>query len=153
MGLATYHVTGHVEGVKELALKLFRHVGLQGLANAEFKLDPRDGQLKLIECNARFTAANELVAQAGMDLGTLVYNRLVGLPPPPLETFRDGLTLWDPLRDWKAYRQLRQRGELSLFGWIHSVLRRQIFPVFAWTDPAPSLARLLRQTRKPAKKD
>lgn len=155
MGLATYHITDHVPGVKDLALKLFRQVGLQGLANAEFKLDPRDGQLKLIECNARFTAANELVARAGIDLGALVYNRLVGLPPPPVESFQDGLTLWDPLRDWKAFRELRQRGELTLFGWIRSVLRRQTFPVFNWSDPIPALARVLRHVRKPAdqKKD
>ena len=64
------------------ALRLFRHVGLRGLANVEFKLDPRDGQYKLIECNARFTAANGLVAKSGIDLGRFVYCRAVGLPLP-----------------------------------------------------------------------
>lgn len=148
MGLATYHITDHVPGVKEPALKLFRQAGLRGLANAEFKLDPRDGVLKLIECNARFTAANGLVAKAGLDLGAFVYNRLVGLPAPPLTHFQDGLTLWDPLRDWKAYRQLRQQGDLTLFGWIRSVLRGHCFSSFDWTDPGPAASRLLRHLRK-----
>jgi D-aspartate ligase len=76
MGLASYHVTDEVEGVRDLSLKLLRHVGLRGLANAEFKYDDRDGQLKLIECNVRFTAANSLVARAGIDLGNFVYNRM-----------------------------------------------------------------------------
>ena len=149
MGLATYHVTDHVDGVKEHAVKLFRHVGLQGLANAEFKYDARDGVLKLIECNARFTAANGLVARAGMDLGAFVYNRLTGLPLPPLDDFRDGLTLWDPMRDFKAFAELRRSGELTLPGWLRSVARRHCFPGFDLMDPRPGLARLIRRVRKP----
>jgi D-aspartate ligase len=148
MGLATYHVTDHVEGVKEHAVRLFRHVGLQGLANAEFKYDARDGVLKLIECNARFTAANGLVARAGMDLGAFVYNRLTGLPLPPMDDFRDGLTLWDPMRDFKAFSELRRSGELSLPGWLRSVTRRHCFPGFDLTDPRPGLARFMRRVRK-----
>ena len=148
MGLATYHVTDHVEGVKEHAVRLFRHVGLQGLANAEFKYDARDGVLKLIECNARFTAANGLVARSGMDLGAFVYNKLTGLPLPLMDNFRDGLTLWDPMRDFKAFCELRRSGELSLTGWLRSVTRRHCFPGFDLTDPRPGLARFMRRVRK-----
>ncbi len=68
MGLATCHAADHVPDVNNLALRLFNEVGLVGLANAEFKLESRDDQLKLIECNARFTAAKGLVARAGIDL-------------------------------------------------------------------------------------
>lgn len=148
MGLATYHVTDHVPGIKEPAVRLFRQAGLLGLANAEFKLDPRDGVMKLIECNARFTAANGLALRAGLDLGALVYNRLTGLPAPPMNDFRIGLTLWDPWRDWKAYRELRRSGQLSLIGWLRSVCRRHSFPSFDWTDPMPSLTRISRHLRK-----
>ena len=73
MGVGSYHITDRVQLITEESLKLFRHVGLLGLANAEFKYDDRDGQWKLIEVNARLTAANGLVAKAGFDLGTLVY--------------------------------------------------------------------------------
>lgn len=149
MGLATYHITDHVEGVKEPAVTLFRHVGLQGLANAEFKYDSRDGVLKLIECNARFTAANGLVARAGIDLGAFVYNRLAGLPLPPVNAFRDGLTLWDPMRDFKAFSELRRSGNLTFSGWLRSVARRHCFPGFELTDPRPGLSRLMRRVRKP----
>jgi predicted ATP-grasp superfamily ATP-dependent carboligase len=148
MGLATFHITDHVKDVKQHAVQLFRHVGLQGLANAEFKYDARDGVLKLIECNARFTAANGLVARAGMDLGAFVYNQLTGLPLPPMDDFRDGLTLWDPMRDFKAFTELRRRGELSLPTWLSSVTRRHCFPGFDLTDPRPGLARLMRRVRK-----
>jgi D-aspartate ligase len=147
MGLASYHITDRVEHVRELSLKLFRHVGLQGLANAEFKYDERDGELKLIECNARFTAANRLVAKAGFDLGNFVYNRIVGIPQPPLINFRTGLRLWDPLRDFRAFLELRERGELTLVQWLASVMHRSSIAYFSWRDPLPSLARVWKRAR------
>jgi predicted ATP-grasp superfamily ATP-dependent carboligase len=147
MGLGSYHITDHVEGVRELALKLFRHVGLQGLANAEFKYDDRDGQLKLIECNARFTAANSLVAKAGFDLGTFVYNRIVGIPQPPFTTFRTGLRMWDPLRDFRAFLELRARGEMTLIEWLASIMHPTSISYFSWRDPLPSFVRLTKRAR------
>ena len=68
--------------VAELGLRFFQGVGLRGLANVEFKRDARDGRLKLIECNHRFTAPTGLLRAAGMDLPLFVYNRLTGRPLP-----------------------------------------------------------------------
>lgn len=153
MGAACYHVTDDVPEVKDLALKLFRQVGLRGLANVEFKRDVRDGQLKLIECNARFTAANCQVARAGYDLAWFVYSRLAGLPQEPFGRFRSGVRLWYPLDDFKAFCELHARDELSWGGWLKSLLHRQTLPFFAWSDPLPTLAaecrRLARRLRRP----
>ena len=148
MGLGSLHLTDRVEGIREPALRLFRHVGLRGLANVEFKRDARDGELKLIECNARFTAANGLVERAGLDLAGLVYARLAGLPAPPQREPRDGLRLWSPGRDFLAFLALRRRGELSLGGWLRSIAHPASFPVFSWSDPGPSAAEALRRARK-----
>ncbi len=148
MGLACYHITDHVPEIHDLALRLFRGAGLRGLANAEFKLDPRDGVYKLIECNARFTAANVLVHAAGMDLASLVYNRLVGLPIPSLDSFRAGVRLWDPVRDLRAYRELSQLGDLSFWGWLRSIAKPQVFPSFRLTDPVPAWNRLRKRIGK-----
>jgi D-aspartate ligase len=147
MGNGSYHVTDRVPEVRELSLRLFRQAGLRGLANAEFKRDPRDGQLKLIECNARFTAANCLVMSAGLDLPLFVYNRLVGRPTPPMDRYRVGLRLWYPRQDWGAFRELRRRGELSLWGWLRSVLHRQTFAYFRWSDPLPAVVNVLGRGR------
>jgi predicted ATP-grasp superfamily ATP-dependent carboligase len=143
MGNACYHVTDWNPEVRDLALRLFRSVGLRGLANAEFKRDERDGQLKLIECNARFTAANCLVARSGFDLATFVYNRLVGRPQPPLETYALDMRLWDPVRDFQAFLELRRHRQLTCRQWIASILHRQTFPYLDWRDPLPALARTL----------
>ena len=147
MGLASYHITDRVEQVRELSLRLFRHVGLQGLANAEFKYDERDKQLKLIECNARFTAANALVARAGFDLGLFVYNGIVGIPRPVLTDFRVGLRQWDPTRDVLAFRELNKRGELTLIQWLSSIMHWHSYAYFSWRDPLPSLVRLTKRIR------
>jgi D-aspartate ligase len=147
MGLASYHITDHVEGIREPALRLFRHVGLQGLANAEFKYDDRDGRFKLIECNARFTAANTLVAKAGCDLGNFVYNRIVGIPQAPPTKFRSGLRLWDPPRDFRAFLELRERGEMTVVQWLSSIMHRNSIAYFSWRDPVPSILRLCKRAR------
>lgn len=148
MGGACYHVTDRVPRVRELSLRLFRQVGLRGLANVEFKLDERDGELKLIECNARFTAANGLLADCGFDLAALVYSRLTGREPPPLAGFRAGRRLWYPLEDLRAFRQLRADGSLGLAQWLWSLGHRQTLPFFRWSDPWPSLVVEARRLRR-----
>ncbi len=147
MGIGSYHITDRVAHVRELSLKLLRHVGHQGLANVEFKYDERDRQLKLIECNVRFTAANSLLAKAGIDLGSFVYNRIVGIPQPPLTKFRVGLRLWDPLRDFRAFLELRKHGELTLVQWLASIMHRSSIAYFSWRDPLPSLIRMSKRAR------
>jgi predicted ATP-grasp superfamily ATP-dependent carboligase len=149
-GTACYHVTDWIPEAAELGSRLFTHVGLRGLANVEFKRDDRDGKLKLIECNARFTASDCLVARAGMNLAAFVYCRLTGRPTPRMDHFERGLRLWDPLRDFQAHLSLRRRGELTTRQWLASVRHRQTFPYFQWTDPLPALARLTAPLRRKA---
>ena len=149
-GTACYHVTDWIPEAADLGNKLFSHVGLRGLANVEFKRDERDGKLKLIECNARFTASDCLVATAGINLAAFVYCRLTDRPLPDMTHFRRGLRLWDPVRDFQAHLALRRRGELTTRQWLASVLHRQAFPYFQWTDPMPALARLAAPLRRKA---
>jgi D-aspartate ligase len=148
MGPACYHITDSIPELVEPSLQLFRHVGLRGLANVEYKQDPRDGQYKIIECNARFVASNALVTAAGFDLAAFVYNRLTGRPQEPLEHFRTGLRMWDPGRDWTAFRQLQAAGEMTFPQWLRSIAHRQTFQWFSCTDPMPALARAIRGLKK-----
>ena len=150
-GFGCYHVTDWNPEVRDLGLRLFRHVGLKGVANVEFKRDSRDGELKLIECNARFTAANGLLTASGYDLGLFVYSRLAGLAPPPLaqREYVRGRRLWYPAADFFAFRELRRQGRLDLAAWLRSICHRQVLPYFEWDDPVPSLVlagRVLRTT-------
>jgi D-aspartate ligase len=147
MGGSTYHVTDYVPDIQELGLALFRHVGLRGVANVEFKLDERDGKLKLIECNARFTSADCLLVASGLNLSLLVYNRLTGRAQAASSRYRMGMRLWKPDGDFAAYRQLNKMGLLTFRVWIRSILHRQIFPVFRWNDPLPGIINGIRLVR------
>ncbi len=147
IGGATYHMTDYVPDIQELALALFRQVGLRGVANVEFKLDERDGKLKLIECNARFTAGDCLLVASGLNLPLFVYNRLTGRAHAAPSSYRMGMRLWNPVGDFAAYRQLNKMGLLTFRAWIRSIMHPQIFPVFRWNDPLPTIvgnARLIR---------
>jgi D-aspartate ligase len=141
MGTATYHVTDWIPEIRDLGLRLLRHVGWRGLAQVEFMLDARDGVLKLMEANVRFTQPNSLLSAAGVDLAALVYSRAAGLPYDPPRGFRCGLRLWDPVRDVKAYRELRARGEIDLWRWLAS-LRPARLDTFSADDPMPTIAPL-----------
>jgi predicted ATP-grasp superfamily ATP-dependent carboligase len=119
-------------------------LGLRGLLNVEFKRDSRDGGLRLIECNHRFTASTALHLAAGLDVPLFTYNRLVGAPLPLLgRPYREGIALWYPLDDFRAFRSYRRGGEMTTFGYLRSLMRRQHFSIASITDPGP-LALALR---------
>jgi D-aspartate ligase len=148
IGNGCYHITDWNPEVADAGLAFLRAAGVRGLGNVEFKRDPRDGRLKLIECNARLTEANCLVAAAGLDLPLFVYNRLTGGPPVPLQTYRRGLRLWYPIEDFYAFRTLHQQGQVSWSEWIRSVAHAQTFPLFSWSDPGPTAASEWRRVRE-----
>jgi len=141
-GFGCYHITDWSPEVLETGLRLIQHVGHRGIANVEFKRDDRDGELKVIECNIRFTAATEILVASGYDLPLFVYSRLTGRAFTPLsETqYRRGVRLWFPLADFLEFLELRRQGRLTTGAWLRSVLHPQALPYFAWDDPLPSLA-------------
>lgn len=147
-GPGTYHLTEWNPEVAELGLRFFRGAGLRGLVNVEFKRDSRDGELKLIECNHRFTATTELLRRCGADLPLFVYNRAVGLAAPDPSSYRRGVGFWYPLRDARSFLQYRRIGELGLRDWVGSLLHPQRFPLASFEDPLPSLAALGRRGRR-----
>ena len=146
-GVGTFHISRWDPEVAELGLAFSRGAGLRGMVYVEFKRDARDGRLKLIECNPRFTGANELLARCGIDYSLLVYNRLTGRPLPPADSFRQGVRLLRPAQDFLAFLEYRRRGELTTLSWVRTLLRPYCTPFFSWTDPWPSVVQTARQVR------
>ncbi len=140
-GLGTHHTSDQYPDpeVAEMGLRFMRGVGLTGYGSVEFKRDPRDGQLKLMECNARFVLIHEMLELSGIPASLLVYNRLADLPLPH-ESNRRSVNILLPLSDLKACIQLHRRGELTAKEWLISMARPQHFLIFRWNDPGPWLA-------------
>ncbi len=147
-GRGCYHVTNREPEVAELGLRFMQGVGLRGLGNVEFKRDRRTGRLRLIECNYRFTAINELVRLAGIDLALFSYNRLTGRPLPDVSRYRAGVRIWHPVSDARSGAALVRAGESTPGAWARSVLHRQHLPLFRVTDPGPSLGFALGRVRR-----
>ncbi|MXP41376.1 hypothetical protein GRI75_06940 [Altererythrobacter soli] len=139
-GGATLHRTKQCPETARLGRQLFQRIGWAGIANVEFKRDARDGKLKIIEVNGRFTAAHRLVTESGAPIDLAVYCHLTGQRLPAFSTNYRRLRLWYPLQDLLALRDLRRRGELSLREWLRSITRERILlPYFSMRDPLPGL--------------
>lgn len=138
-GNGTYHMTDWNPKVAELGLKFMKESGYLGLGAIEFKLDPRDGILKLMENNPRLTNATELIIRSGFDIALFVYNRLVGKELPPYDNYTKGATLIRPFRDFLSFRQAHKLGKTTWKSWLKSVARKHYFESFSWKDPMPSL--------------
>jgi predicted ATP-grasp superfamily ATP-dependent carboligase len=63
----------------------FRSIGYAGLCELELKRDSRDGRVKLIEANPRYSVTADAGPYAGIDLGWLHYMDLIGEPVEPVE--------------------------------------------------------------------
>lgn len=148
-GTNCYVVTRWDPEVAEVGLHFMQSIGLRGVAYVELKRDPRDGSLKLLECNHRFGAAQEVVRRAGVDVAWIAYRRAIGAPVEPIGSWRTGIHLWFPLRDARAAASYRRNGELTWPDWLRSLLRRRVYvPVLALDDPRPTVDLFLRRTRR-----
>ena len=141
-GLTCYQETVWEPEVARLGRQFCQEVGLRGVANIEFKQDPSTGVWKIIECNHRFTLANEIIRLAGVDVPAIAYRRAAGLPVAPVDGYRLGVRMWSPIEDVKAFRQYRAAGLLTGPQWVRSLLCRWHVAMFRLDDPMPTLTRM-----------
>ncbi len=70
---------------------LLKEIGYYGLSEVEFKKDPRDGQYKLLEINARTWLWHSLAIRCGVNFPLLLYRDImIGHGKPDL-TFRENI--------------------------------------------------------------
>jgi D-aspartate ligase len=139
-GDGCYRIAEWDDEIAALGLRFLREARAYGVAEVELKRDARDGVVRLIECNYRFSSANELPRLAGADPGLIAYRRALGDAAPPAQALQEGVRLWHPADDTLTFLAYRRRGELSTGAWVRSLLHRQHVPVFRWSDPLPTVA-------------
>lgn len=125
-----------------LALRLLDGLHYRGFGNLEFKLDPRDGVLKMIELNARLWQQNDQPAACGLNFPLIQYLDLSGQPPVKQKTIPVGVKWVDPLADFQSFWHYFRRGELSPGRWLQSWKGTRAFAVFARDDMLPAFASL-----------
>jgi D-aspartate ligase len=77
---STFVETTSQSVVEESGRKFLESVGLDGVAEVEFKFDPRDGRYKILDVNPRIWGWHTLGKSAGMDFAYLLWRQNVGLP-------------------------------------------------------------------------
>jgi D-aspartate ligase len=128
-------------------------LGLKGPFKLDLKQDARDGRLRLIEVNARFSLWNHLGAANGIDLIAMAYDYLVDGARPWPTGYRTRTRWLDLALDYKAFRQLKAEGALSTASWLRSIVfTRKVHSVFRWDDPWPACHRWLAFGRRRLKR-
>jgi predicted ATP-grasp superfamily ATP-dependent carboligase len=120
-----------------LSLQFALSLNYRGSLGLEFKLDPRDERLKLLDANARFGLWDGFAADCGVDLAYCAYRDAVGRPVSFNGAYRTGICSVDLRRDLEAAVKLYTRRELGPVAWLSSLLRVRSEVAFAWDDPAP----------------
>jgi D-aspartate ligase len=106
--------------------------------SAEFKVDERTGEFKILEINARAWWYVEFAGRCGIDVCRMAYDDALGRPVGERRDYRAGARLVYPYIDLFAAREEWRAGRLSLAGWIRSWLGAQQ-PHFNWSDPEPAI--------------
>lgn len=131
-GYSTALVITKRPDVLETGREIVRRLGLTGVAKLDFKRGP-EGELFLLEINARFNLWHHPGALAGVNLPALVYRDLVGLDRPPSAGWRAGVRWCSPFHDLQA---ARAEG-IPALRWLAWTARCEAKSGFAWNDPLP----------------
>jgi D-aspartate ligase len=126
--------------------RILRHIGFTGLIELEFKRDPRDGELKLLDMNPRLWGWHTLCARAGVDFPYLLWLALCGLPVPAVQA-RPGVGWLRFTTDTPTALREIARGRLGAWAYARSWASPHERAIFAWDDPRPGLWELPLLTR------
>jgi predicted ATP-grasp superfamily ATP-dependent carboligase len=87
-GAATCAESIHAPGLVKEAARLCRHLGVHGFVMVEFRRDPRDRLIKLLEINPRLWGSLALAEACGVNFPAIAYRACMGEaagPPPAYE--------------------------------------------------------------------
>ncbi len=141
-GNASTFVETTSQAVVESAGKRFlESIGFDGLAEVEFKFDPRDGKYKILDVNPRTWGWHTLGKAAGIDFPYLLWRQSVGLPVDTIKTPRKAAwirEITDFVSIMKSRNRMAEVGRLvkSFFS------RKFTSATFSFTDSRPFFAEL-----------
>jgi D-aspartate ligase len=139
---STYVETIDEPLLEEFSERFLREIDYYGLAEVEFKLDPRDGQYKLLDVNLRTWGYHSLGAKAGVDFSYMLYADQTGLDVPPSQA-RPGVAWMRLTTDIPASAVSLLSGDMNWKAYLRSLRDCNVDGVFSVHDPAPGLAEIL----------
>lgn len=127
--------------IEEPTLRFLRAINYYGLAEVEYKLDPRDGKYKLLDVNARTWGFHALGLPAGVDFSYMLYADQVG---EAVKNCRghSGVGWIRMVTDIPTSLHGIFAGRLELSTYLRSLKDFKIESVFSSEDILPSLAEI-----------
>lgn len=127
--------------LETLSTRFLQAIQYYGLVELEYKLDPRDGQYKLLDVNARTWGYHSLGQHAGVDFPALLFADQLGEMVQPCRA-QDGVK-------WVRLATDLSTGLVEILGkrlgwrtYLRSLKHVQAEAVFTLKDPLPGLAEL-----------
>jgi D-aspartate ligase len=138
---STYVETMECPEIVEPSARLLREIRFNGLIEVEYKRDPRDGVLKVLDMNPRVWGWHTLCGRAGVDFPHLLWRLVSGEQVAPARG-RSGVGWLRLTTDTPtALKELGAR-RLAVREYIRSLRRPRESAIFAWDDPVPGLSEL-----------
>jgi D-aspartate ligase len=128
--------------LEELSERFLRAIGYYGLVELEYKLDPRDGQMKLLDVNARTWGYHTLGTAAGVDFPSLLFDDQLDRTVARCRS-RSGISWIRMATDMPTAALEISRGHLGLGEYLRTVARSKVEAVFMRDDLRPALAELV----------
>lgn len=128
--------------------EFLKSLGYAGICEIELKLDDRDGQVRMIEANPRYSVTADAAQYAGVDIGWLHYLDLIGQHVTPVEPGARDFRHISLFREVSAIRSARALGLLSWRDVLRTYRRPLAFFDFDWRDWRVSLGTVLQLARQ-----
>ena len=136
--LSTYVETVDLPEIIEPAERLLDEVQFHGLAEVEFKRDPRNGRLKVLDINPRVWGWHTLSKRAGVDFPYLLWLLATGQPVSHVRG-RAGERWVHLSADLRVAIEEILGGRLSWWDYLRSIRGPLESALFSWDDPLPGL--------------
>jgi predicted ATP-grasp superfamily ATP-dependent carboligase len=138
---STFVETLEMPEIVEPSCRLLREIRFTGLIEVEYKRDPRDGVLKLLDMNPRVWGWHTLCGRAGVDFPYLLWLHVCGEPVPATRP-RAGVGWLRFTTDTPTAVKELLGGRLHPREYLRSLRRPRESAIFAWDDPLPGILEL-----------
>ena len=126
--------------IMDLGVRLLKALKWYGVAMVEFKVDPRDGQAKLMEVNPRFWGSLRLTIASGVDFPYLLYRLAIEGDIEPVLDYKVGVRcrwLWPG----DILHFISSPGKFDLLPQFFDFFRDGTnYDILSLKDPAPAMA-------------
>lgn len=139
---STFVETVDCPEIVEPSRRFLESIGYYGLVEMEYKQDPRDGEYKLLDVNARTWGYHSLGARAGVDFPALLMRDQLGLPVAQVRA-KPGVRWIRVVTDVPNAGSDALAGRLRWGEYARSFLTVNTEAVFSWRDPLPGPYELL----------